>query len=87
MKHESSVVAVAFSLDGKSVLTRSSDHTARLWHAPTVMAGDPRRILLRSQVITGMEINEKSNTVEFLDAPTWRERRRELDALGGPPVP
>jgi hypothetical protein len=34
-----------------------------------------------------MEINEKSNTVEFLDAPTWRERRRELDALGGPPLP
>ncbi len=94
MKHEDFVNAAAFSRDGKLVLTLSrntvggsSHHIARLWHGPTSVAGDPRRVLLWSQVITGLEINEKSNTVEVLDAPTWRERRRELDALGGPPLP
>jgi WD40 repeat protein/serine/threonine protein kinase len=87
MRHNGAAYTVAFSPDGKTVLTGSQNGTARLWHAPTVMAGDPQRILLWSQVITGMEIHEKSNAVEFLDAPTWRERRRELDALGGPPLP
>jgi serine/threonine protein kinase len=87
LRHQHIVYAVAFSPDGKTVLTGSHDNTARLWHAPTVMAGDPRRFVLWTQVITGMEIREKTNTIEFLDAPTWQERRRQLNAMGGPPTP
>jgi tetratricopeptide (TPR) repeat protein len=35
MTHQGSVLAVAFSPDGKSLLTGSADHTARLWDAAT----------------------------------------------------
>jgi WD40 repeat protein len=85
--HQGFVNAVVFSPDGKAVLTGSSDGMARLWHAPTVMAGDPRRIVLWTQVITGMEIREPTSTIEFLNAPTWQDRRRQLNAMGGPPTP
>ena len=69
------------------LLTGSDDGTAQLWHAPTVIAGDPRHFVLWAQVVTGMEIREKTSTIEFLDAPAWRARRRQLDAMGGPPSP
>ncbi len=39
LQHEDDVTAVAFSPDGKTVLTGSHDHTARLWDART---GAPR---------------------------------------------
>ena len=40
MMHQASVQAVAFSPDGKTVLTGSWDKTARLWDAAT---GQPHR--------------------------------------------
>ncbi len=40
LRHEGMVKAVAFNPDGLTVLTGSSDHTARLWSAET---GAPRR--------------------------------------------
>ncbi len=78
-------MAVAFSPDGKTVLTGSFDWTARLWPAPTPLPGDPERILLWAQVITGMEAEH--GALRVLDARTWEECRRRLDKLGGPPVP
>ena len=35
LQHQRSVLAVAFSPDGKTVLTGSDDNTARLWEAAT----------------------------------------------------
>jgi WD40 repeat protein len=46
MEHEQSVNAVAFSPDGKAVLTGSTDQTARLWDAAT---GQPVRAPMRHQ--------------------------------------
>src|SRR5262249_19061134 len=129
LKHEGPVWAVAFSPDGRTILTRSNDRTVRLWHAadgtpigrplafpeglaaaavsperrtiravsgedvavrrwtvPLPMPGDPRRIELWAQVITGLELNELG-AIQFLDAQTWQERRRDLQELGGPPIP
>ena len=46
--------------------------------------GDPERILLWTQVITGAELDEYGQ-VRILDANTWQQRRRRLQELGGPP--
>ena len=87
MEHQGAVSAVAFSPDGKTVLTGSGDNTARLWRAPTEIAGEPRRIALWTEVITGIEFLNESNGTQVLDAKTWEDRRRQLNALGGPPTP
>jgi WD40 repeat protein len=84
LQHHDGVRAVAFSPDGKTVLTGSHDKTARLWHAPRPIEGDPERILLRAQVITGLELDEYGDT-RGLDAATWEQRRQRLQELGGPP--
>src|SRR5262249_14363826 len=75
---------VALSADGKIALTGSSyDKTARVWHVPQPLAGDPERIRLWAQVITGMETDDYG-TIRVLDAATWQERRQRLQKLGGP---
>jgi hypothetical protein len=75
---------VAFSPDGKTVLTGSDDKTARLWRVPRPIEGDPERILLWAQVITGLELDEFGGR-RGLDAATWETRRQRLQELGGPP--
>jgi WD40 repeat protein len=75
-----------FSPDGKTILMKDADSAPRLWRIPTPVLGDPRRIILWAQVLSGMEIREQTNTVEFLDVETWRERRHRLEAMGGPPT-
>jgi WD40 repeat protein len=77
------VRAVAFSSDGKTMLTGSADKTARLWRVPQPIAGDPERIILWAQVITGLELDEYGGT-RGLDAATWEKRRQRLQELGGP---
>jgi tetratricopeptide (TPR) repeat protein len=79
MRHKGMVRCVAFSPDGRSVLTGSHDHTARLWDAAT---GHPLGPALRHQngiwsaafspdgkmVVTG----SYDNTVRLWDAATGR---------------
>jgi hypothetical protein len=76
-------VAGAFSADGKTVLTGSHDFTARLWKGLRPLEGAPERVLLWAQVITGLELDERSVT-RMLDAATWARRRQRLQELGGP---
>jgi WD40 repeat protein len=58
-----------FSPDGKTVLTSSADKTTRLWRVPRPIEGDPERIVLWAQVITGLELDESGGT-RGLDAAT-----------------
>jgi WD40 repeat protein len=82
--HQGAVRRVAFSPDGRTVLTGSRDGTARLWRVPVPIEGDVDRITLWTQVITGMELDEWG-TIRFLDGQRWREYRERLQGLGGPP--
>ena len=85
LQHQDGVFAVALSADGKTALTRSRDKTARLWHVPQPIRGDPERIMLWTQVITGLEVDELT-AVRVLDAATRQQRHQRLQELGGPPV-
>jgi eukaryotic-like serine/threonine-protein kinase len=76
---QEAVQAVTLSPDGRLVLT-GSDRGASLWPVPSPMPGDAERLILWSQVATGMTLNE-DGTARLLDGNTWREMRHQL----GPP--
>ena len=60
---------------------------ARLWEvAPAPLEGSVERIVLWTQVITGMEV-DPSGTPHVLDAPTWQQCSQRLKELDGPPTP
>ena len=85
--HDGVVRAVAFHPNGKAVLTGGYDNTARLWKGPPApLQGVVERIVLWTQVITGQELDD-DGAVGNLSPETWRERRQQLQALGGPPIP
>jgi hypothetical protein len=82
--HRRGISVAEFSPDGRAVLT-VSDTAALLWRVPRPVDGDPERLVLWAQVITGLELDERGD-VRVLDAATWGQRRQRLLALGGPPA-
>jgi WD40 repeat protein/serine/threonine protein kinase len=60
-------------------------HGLRALHRPRPLGGDPGRLKLWVEVMTGMELGD-DQIIHMLDAPAWRERSRRLEALGGPPT-
>jgi hypothetical protein len=50
------------------------------------VAGDADRLRLWVEVLTGLEL-DADGVAGPLDGPTWQERRKRLDELGGPPGP
>ncbi len=85
-RHDAFVRGAVFRPDGKVILTGGDDRTARLWKGPPApLQGDVKRIVLWTQVITGQELDD-DGAVGNLSTETWRERRQQLQALGGPPI-
>jgi WD40 repeat protein/serine/threonine protein kinase len=82
--HRDPVVAVAFRPDGRKALTGGNDCTARLWEVPDPLGGDPGRVRLWAEVLTGKELDAQGALHE-LDARAWNDRRRQLADVGGPP--
>jgi WD40 repeat protein len=86
--HGGRVFAAAFGGDGRTLRTVSrEDRIARFWEVPAAVAGTKEHVLLWVQAITGSELDPEQDVIRVLDPPTWHERRRRLDELGGPPLP
>jgi WD40 repeat protein/serine/threonine protein kinase/tetratricopeptide (TPR) repeat protein len=86
LPHPKPVTAVAFSPDGRSVATVCGDGAARIWDTPDPAEGSVRRLVLWAQVETGKELDAQG-AVHTLDEADLAERRRQLNELGGPPLP
>jgi WD40 repeat protein len=84
--HDGEVAALAFSPDGRTLLTGSWDKAARLWPVPAPVEGDPERVRLWVEVLTGMELDE-DGVIHALEAATWQQRRQHLEEIGGPALP
>jgi Flp pilus assembly protein TadD len=74
---------VAFSPDGKTILSASWDEVARLWNTAE-LPDDLPRLKVWVETLTGLELNEQSG-IRVLDASAWTGRRRRLHQMGGPP--
>ncbi len=76
---------VAFTRDGR-IQAGSFSGTVHVWDAQrTPLRGDPVRIRIWVEVITGFEMGAEGKR-RALDGHEWRTRRARLQELGGPPV-
>jgi WD40 repeat protein/serine/threonine protein kinase len=80
------VHAVAFAPDGRRVVLASNRGAGRLWEVPRPVEGPPERVVLWTQVVTGLEL-DADERVRALDGRAWQERRWRLDDGPGPPLP
>jgi WD40 repeat protein/tRNA A-37 threonylcarbamoyl transferase component Bud32 len=86
LRHSDWVLAAVFSPDGKTIATGSKDGTARFWDAPVPMEGETQRLVLWTQLETGLEMDADGG-IHAIKAAAWLQRRQQLQALGGPPAP
>jgi hypothetical protein len=77
--------AAAFQGDGKTLVTAHSDQGVRQWTVVEPLPGTTERLVLWTQVLTTLEL-DPGGGARVLTAKEWRERRRRLQELGGPPV-
>jgi tetratricopeptide (TPR) repeat protein len=83
LAHKGAVCAVAFTRDGRAVLTGSTDDTARVW-AISELPDDLPRLTTWVEYFTGLEVDGQGR-VRTLDNAAWRQRRERLNREGGPP--
>jgi WD40 repeat protein/predicted Ser/Thr protein kinase len=85
LQHEHLISSAIFSPDGKTVLTVGLK-AARLWKVPVPVEGTVERIVLWTNVITGMKL-DSSGAVHLLDSYEWHQDRQLVAERGGPLVP
>ncbi len=75
--HSGTARMAAFRPDGHELVTLDGQRKVYRWPVPASEEGTPERVVLRAQVLTGLEMDD-DGVVRVLDAPTWRQRREEL---------
>ncbi|MHC4177321.1 MAG: protein kinase domain-containing protein [Planctomycetota bacterium] len=86
MKHDGMWVKVSFSPDGSQLLVTNGREANHLWAVPPrSVVGGPDRIVLWTQVVTGLELDETGG-IRVLDSSDWQKRYDQLQKLGGPPA-
>jgi hypothetical protein len=75
---------VAFSPDGKTILTGCDDGLARFF-SMAELPDDPERAAAWIEVLTGLTLDARRGSIHILDNAAWRASRARLERLGGPP--
>ncbi len=83
--HKAAPEALALSGDGRWVLMGSEYNSVQLWKVPQPATGEPERLVLSAEVITGLKVHEHTG-FRALTADEIVERRTRLERLGGPKV-
>jgi eukaryotic-like serine/threonine-protein kinase len=92
MPHGGWVWGLAFTLDGRFLLAteyllgHNPSQAVRQWDAPVPLPNDLPWLSAWVETITGLELDERG-AVRVLERGAWLERRRRLEAHGGPPPP
>jgi WD40 repeat protein len=76
-KHAGPVNEVAFSPDGRQLLTASHDTTARIWDIPASFNGPIHETRPWIESLTGKAMDERG-VLSWLDAETWGQRRKQI---------
>ncbi len=77
LRHCGRVSAAAFSSDGGRFAIGSSGRMCVLRKTPVPWEGEPAAISMRTEVLTGMELDD-SEGLRVLDPAAWNDRARRL---------
>ncbi len=80
------VYSTAISPDGNFVATGDLKGAIRIRPVPQPVGGDVARLRLWIQVLTGMEDDPAAGGLDLSPA-VWADKKRRLEAMGGPPLP
>jgi WD40 repeat protein len=72
--------AMVLHPDGSTLLATSSDALVHRWRVPRPVTEKPELLMLRAQVLTGMELDVEG-VVRTLAPDVWRQRRQHLEEL------
>jgi WD40 repeat protein len=90
LRHDAGVLAGDFSPDGRLAVTGTDELENRQggdvhgWAVPPPVEGGVERLVVWTQVLTGLEVDANGRLLG-LGAAEWDRRRRRLEELGGPP--
>ncbi len=77
LTHQGRVLTAAFHPSGRFVLTGGEDGVVRQWTVPVPVRGSPEQIRLRTEVLTGMHLDQDGQA-HALSGPDWAKHRDEL---------
>jgi WD40 repeat protein/serine/threonine protein kinase len=75
LTHQDVVMMLAFDPAGRTLLSCSRDGKGRLWPVPAPLSGEPERIVLWTETLTGKTL-DAGGAVRFLEPSSWQRRWR-----------
>jgi eukaryotic-like serine/threonine-protein kinase len=85
MAQAGAIHTIAFSPDGRTFAVGGRDGALTLWHVPEEIPGEPERIRIWVQSITGQELDD-NGAVHDLSKRDREQRQQALRSLGGRPL-